>query len=43
MYTGMLQMTEGFKVLLTNSLLGKLKAGGCEDVNWINLAQDMVQ
>ena len=38
----MLQMTEGFKVLLANSLLGKIKTVLYEDVNWINLAQDMV-
>jgi len=25
MHTGMLHMTEGFKVLLSNSLLGKIK------------------
>lgn len=42
MYTGMLQMTEGFKVLLSNSVLGKIKTVQCEDVNWINLDQDMV-
>ena len=40
MYIGMLQMTEGFKVLLANSLLGKIKTVLYEDVNWINLAQD---